>query len=73
MQGSGSLYSEFSNAEVDFKAVTVHFTRAIMEHKNGKPDVLMVLMKSRKHANIWLVISIASKIDAALGRGRTRT
>lgn len=58
MQGSGSLYSEFSNAEVDFKVVTVHITRAIMEHENGKPDVLMVLMRSRKHSNIWLVISI---------------
>ena len=28
------------------------------EHKNGKPDVLMVLMKSTEHTNIWLVICI---------------
>lgn len=58
MQGSGSLSSEFSDAEVDFKVVTVHITGAVMEHKNGKPDVLMVLMRSRKHTNIWLVISV---------------
>lgn len=60
---SGCLCSQFSRAEVDCKMVTVHtpytfMYRAVVEGKNGRPAVLMGLVKSRRYTDIWLVISV---------------